>query len=260
LVIVAVSDLHLGFSNSDKPAFVRFLENLLSDSSVTDLVLLGDIVDMWRRDSSGVFLENHDVLDLMLELQKKTKVYYVAGNHDFHVLKLQGREYPFNFLEDLTLQQGDTNCRFVHGWQFDDMQRPHFMESLCHSMSDHKGDRDSNIWAALGRYDGYLTRVFYWVDRGKRRKHAELLQLPPEERLIDSLNGVEKKARSSVQAKEILVFGHTHRPFINNAENLVNVGSWVTTVPVHNTFLRLEEGKPRLFVFEGTEITDRADI
>jgi len=71
---------------------------------------------------------------------------------------------------------------------------------------------------------------------------------------------VEKKARSSVQAKEILVFGHTHRPFINDAENLVNVGSWVTTVPVHNTFLRLEEGKPRLFVFEGTEITDRANI
>ena len=86
MAIVAVSDLHLGFDNSDKPAFNRFLEKLLSDPSITDLVLLGDIVDMWRRDSSGVFLENHDVLDLMLELQKKMKVYYVAGNHDFHVL------------------------------------------------------------------------------------------------------------------------------------------------------------------------------
>ena len=39
-VIVAVSDLHLGFEDSDKAAFIRFLEKLQSDPSVTDLVLL----------------------------------------------------------------------------------------------------------------------------------------------------------------------------------------------------------------------------
>ncbi len=132
MAIVVVSDLHLGVDNSDKSAFIRFLQQLQSDSSVTDLVLLGDIVDMWRRDSSGVFLENHDVLDLIITLQKKIRVYYVAGNHDFHVLKLQGRGYPINFLSDLLIQQDRVNCRFIHGWQFDEMQREHFMESLCH--------------------------------------------------------------------------------------------------------------------------------
>ena len=98
MAIIVVSDLHLGFDGSDKAAFIRFLGKLQSDPSVTDLVFLGDIVDMWRRDSSGVFLENHDVLDLIIELQKKMRVYYVAGNHDFHVLKLQGLGYPINFL------------------------------------------------------------------------------------------------------------------------------------------------------------------
>ncbi len=258
--IVAVSDLHLGFDNSDKSAFVRFLRNRQSDPSVTDLVLLGDIVDMWRRDSSGVFLENHDVLDLIIELQKKMRVYYIAGNHDFHVLKLQGRGYPINFLDALTLQQNGVNCRFMHGWQFDEMQREHFMESLCHSMSDNKGDRDSNIWAALGRYESDLSRLFSAIDRGRKRRTAELLQLPPEERLIKTLKAVEKKARSAVQAGEVIVFGHTHRPFINETENLANTGSWVTTVPVHNTFVRLEGGKPKIFVFEGAEISDRAEI
>lgn len=260
MAIVAVSDLHLGFDQSDKAAFIRFIGNLQSDRSVTDLVLLGDIVDMWRRDSSGVFLENHDVLDLIIDLQKKMRVHYVAGNHDFHVLKLQGRGYPFNFLEDLTLQQEGLNCRFVHGWQFDEMQREHFMESLCHSMSDHKGDRDTNIWAALNRYENDLSRIFSAIDRGRRRRIAELLQLDPEKRLIETLKGVEKKARSTVQPGEILVFGHTHRPFLNKAENLANIGSWVTTALIHNTFVRLEDGKPRLFVFEGDEITERADI
>ncbi len=260
MAIVAVSDLHLGVDNSDKPAFKRFLESLHSDSNVTDLVLLGDVVDMWRRDSSGVFLENHDVLDLIVDLQKKARVYYVAGNHDFHVLKLQGRGYPFNFVDDLTLQQEGVNCRFVHGYQFDEMQRQHFMESLCHSMSDNKGDRDSSIWAALGRYENDLSRAFNVIDRGRKRRISQALQLPPEERLLETLGGLEKKALSTVKPQEVLVFGHTHRPFVNRAENLANTGSWVTTVPVHNTFVRLEGGKPKLFVFEGTEITERADI
>jgi UDP-2,3-diacylglucosamine pyrophosphatase LpxH len=260
LAIIAVSDLHLGFDTSDKAAFIRFLGELQSDPSVTDLVLLGDIVDMWRRDSSGVFLENHEVLDLILDLQKKMRVHYVAGNHDFHVLKLQGHGYPINFLGDLTLQQDGLNCRFVHGWEFDEMQREHFMESLCHSMSDHKGDRDNNIWAALNRYENDLTRFFSAIDRGRKRRTAEMLQLDPQERLKENLKGVEKKARSTVQPGQVLVFGHTHRPFLNKAENLANTGSWVTTAPIHNTFVRLESGKPKLFVFEGAEITERADI
>ncbi len=260
MVIIAVSDLHLGFESCDKAAFMRFLDSLQSDPSVTDLVLLGDIVDMWRRDSSGVFLENHEILDKIIDLQKKTSVYYVAGNHDFHVLKLQGRGYPIKFFGDLTLQQGDLNCRFVHGWEFDEMQREHFMESLCHTMSDNKGDRDTNIWAALGRYENDLSRLFSAINRGRKRRIAEMLQLPPEERLIETLKGVERKASSTVQPREVLVFGHTHRPFVNKTENLANTGSWVTTMPVHNTFVRLENGKPKLFEFEGTEIIERADI
>jgi UDP-2,3-diacylglucosamine pyrophosphatase LpxH len=261
MAIIAVSDLHLGFETSDKAAFIRFLGTLQSDPSVTDLVLLGDIVDMWRRDASGVFLENRDVFDLIFLLQKKMRVHYVAGNHEFHVLKLQGRGYPINFLRTLTLQQDGLNYRFVHGWEFDELQREHFMESLCHAMSDHKGDRDTNIWAALNRDKGDVTRFFSVIVHGGRtRRTTKMLLLDPQERLKESLKGVERKARSTVQPGEVLVFGHTHRPFVNKAENLANTGSWITSAPIHNTFVRLEGGKPRLFAFEGAEITERADI
>ena len=261
LAIIAVSDLHLGFDQSDKAAFMRFLSKLQTDSSVTDLVLLGDIVDMWRRDASGVFLENHDLLDQIFELQEKMRVHYIAGNHEYHVLKLQGHGYPINFLKDLTLQQEGFTYRFVHGWEFDEMQREHFMESLCHAMSDRKGDRDTNIWAALNRDKSDLGHFFSVIlHRGTTRRMAEMLQLDPQERLKETLKGLERKARLTVQQGEVLVFGHTHRPFVNKAENLVNTGSWITTAPIHNTFVRLEGGKPRLFVFEGIEIMERADI
>ena len=260
MAIIVVSDLHLGFDSSDKAAFIRFLGKLQSDPTVTDLVFLGDIVDMWRRDSSGVFLENHDVLDLIIELQKKMHVYYVAGNHDFHVLKLQGFGYPIDFKMELTLQQDGVNYRFVHGWEFDDLQHEHFMESLCHSMSDNKGERDNNIWAALGRYESDFSRFFSVIDRGRKRRIAEMLQLGPEQRLIESLKGVEKKARATVQPGEVLVLGHTHRPFVNKEENLANTGSWVTSRACPQHLCADRRRQTQAFVFEGAEITERADI
>jgi UDP-2,3-diacylglucosamine pyrophosphatase LpxH len=259
LAIIAVSDQHLGIETADKAAFLRFLNQLQSDPNVTDLVLLGDVVDMWRRDASGVFLENKDVVDQIISLQKKMRVYYVAGNHDFHVLKLQGRGYPVSFVKDLVLQQDGVSYRFMHGWEFDEMQREHFMESLCHAMSDEKGDRDNHIWAALSRDKGDFGYVLSMIfNRGSIRRTTEALQLDPQERLKEKLGGVEKKAGATVKPGEVLVFGHTHRPFVSAAENVANTGSWVTTAPIHNTYVRLEKGKPRLFVFEGSEITERA--
>jgi UDP-2,3-diacylglucosamine pyrophosphatase LpxH len=261
LAIIAISDVHLGFEDSEKAAFIRFLGSVQSDSSITDFVLLGDIVDMWRRDASGVFLENMDVFEIIRGLQEKMHVHYIAGNHEYHVLKLQGRGYPFQFMKSLTLQQGGTNCRFIHGWEFDELQREHIMESMCHALSDQKGDRDTNIWAALGRDKSDLSRLFSNLRNGAElHRTTELLQLDPKERLKETLKGVEKKARASVQPGEVLIFGHTHRPFLNKTGNLVNTGSWIKTEATHNTFVRLEDGKPRLFVFEGAEIAERADI
>jgi UDP-2,3-diacylglucosamine pyrophosphatase LpxH len=244
----------------DKPAFNHFLEELQKDSSVTDLVLLGDVVDMWRRDASGVFLENKDTFDRVIDLQKKMQVHYIAGNHDYHVLRLQEHAYPLKFIKDLTLQQNGVNVVFRHGYEFDEMQREHFMESLCHAMSDSKGNRDNNIWAALSRDRGDLGHVFSTIfRRGNMLQQAALLLLDPEERLKESLGKVEKRARASVQPGEILIFGHTHRPFVNKEENLANTGSWITSSLVHDTFVRVENGKPKLFVFGGEEITERID-
>ena len=53
----------------------------------------------------GVFLENKDTMDKVIALQKKLRVYYIAGNHDYRVLKLQGHGYPVTFLKNLSLQQ-----------------------------------------------------------------------------------------------------------------------------------------------------------
>ncbi len=69
LKLKIVSDIHLGYKNADKDAFNRFLDSLQDDTETTDLVLLGDIVDMWRRDAAGVFLENWDIVQKIINLK-----------------------------------------------------------------------------------------------------------------------------------------------------------------------------------------------
>jgi predicted phosphodiesterase len=83
---------------------------------------------------------------------------------------------------------------------------------------------------------------------------------PPEKRLAKILGDVEHVACSTVKKGEILVFGHTHHPFINETENVANTGCWVKDSTVHNTIIELSGGKPKLSIFEGREITERAQI
>lgn len=231
LKLIIVSDIHLGYKNADKDAFNRFLDSMQSDTKTTDLILLGDIVDMWRRDASGVFLENWDIVQRIISLKQKMRVHYVAGNHDYHVLQIQGHSYPFSFAKSLKFTDGDYTYSICHGFEYDPKQKPAIMEALCHVMYDKIE----------------LIENFFGVTQ------------PPETRLSQILGDVEHTACSAVKNREIRVFGHTHHPFINDAENVVNAGSWVTDSPVHNTVVELCGGKPRLSVFEGQEITERTN-
>jgi UDP-2,3-diacylglucosamine pyrophosphatase LpxH len=233
LKLTLVSDLHLGYKNADKDSFNRFLDGLQSDKETTDLILLGDIVDMWRRDAAGVFLENWDVVQKIIRLKQRMRVHYVAGNHDYHVLQMRGHSYPFSFARDLKFKDGKYTYVICHGLEFDPHQKAVVMEALCHVMYD-----------PIENFEDLFGGVTQ----------------PPEKRLSNILKDVEHIACSAIKKDEILVFGHTHHPFINEAENVVNTGCWVKDSTVHNTFVEISGGKPRLSVFEGREITERAEV
>lgn len=253
------SDQHLGYENSDRDSFSKFLDTLESDLHPTHFVLLGDVVDMWRRDASGVFLESHDILEKIRALSAKMQVYFVAGNHDYHVLRLVNRLYPFKFFNELVLPDGDHQYRFKHGWDYDPEQQPPIMEAMCRAMSDEAGDIESIIWDIL-THDTFLEWLKSVPDRERLKQQIHNLQRGPEERLKDSLAPIEQNACKDVKTNQVLVFGHTHRPFVNKKENVANSGSWVKDAAIYNTYVELSKGKPRLFVFGGQEITDRKDL
>jgi UDP-2,3-diacylglucosamine pyrophosphatase LpxH len=259
MVIIATSDQHLGSDTSNQSSFEEFLDQIIrTDTTITDFVLLGDVVDMWRRDASGVFLENRKIFENILSLPKNIKVHYVYGNHDYHLRYLEDHSYPFEFKECLRLFKDGMKYRFVHGHRFDGLQQEELLDPLCRTMSDDLGDIESVVWAMLTRDLSDLEYFSYPISEKREilEKVEELLQ-KPETRFAVTSGAIMKEACSSVVPGEILVFGHTHVPFINESGTVVNTGCWVNEAPIHNTYVRLEAGGPRLFEFRKGEITKR---
>ena len=260
--IIVTSDHHLGYENSHVDDFKRFLDYILSrKDDVKSFVILGDFIDMWRRDASGLFLEYSDIINKLLALRSTgIIIYFVAGNHDYHILKLQHHSYPFEFLPDLILSSatGNLKYKFKHGWEFDLAQQPPIMEIMCHNMSDEAGNVRSRAYNFLMLLKDHFFNIHDLIDyHGGNEGYVEHLMTPPEERLKPYMTDVERKAYSDVKDGEMLIFGHTHRPFVSPDRNLINTGSWVSDAQIHNnnfnTFAELDEDQIKLLRFNNTD-------
>ena len=260
--VVVTSDHHLGYANSDKAAFNRFLDDIAQEDDLTHFVLLGDVVDMWRRDASGVFLEAHDTIGKILALKAKgVQIFYVAGNHDYHVLDLDNPAYPVQFSKELSLTDGEVTYRLVHGYEFDPEQKVPFMAFLCRVMSDKGGELENSLWTDFNSLNNIFSKMEPSFVKADLAAISQRLQRRPEDRLKDSLNRVNSAACQHVKPGEVLVFGHTHVPFMNKAENVVNTGSWVKDSTPCDTYVELKDGKPHLYTFspDRREILERKD-
>jgi UDP-2,3-diacylglucosamine pyrophosphatase LpxH len=249
----------LGYANSNADHFRDFLDELSKRSDVDTFVILGDFVDMWRRDVSGLFLEFNDILERVLELKQKMKVYCVAGNHDFHLLKLASDQYPLQFQRDLTLQGDGVTYVLKHGWEFDPEQREPIMELLCYNLSDDSGRVRSDVWDTLKRAGGdILDSVSDLVDLHQGGDHyIQHLMTPPGVRLSTSYSEVENRALSSAGPGQILIFGHTHRPFLSASKRVANSGSWVSDESLTDTYVEIEGAEIRIMRYGVGEITQQ---
>ena len=260
--IIITSDQHLGYDKSNVANFNNFLDYILTDAEVDSLILLGDLIDMWRRDASGLFLEFSETVRKLLRIAEKVEVHIVAGNHDYHLLRLQDHGYPLKFYKSLPEVEITTtrNKRFIfkHGWKFDLVQHPLIMEAMCHNMSDEAGQAISSVYhildVAKDSLDKDLKEVIRFHDT-QGQGYVKNLLLPPETRLESYFPDVERKAYESVGQGEILVFGHTHRPFVSSDQKVINFGCWVSDAQISNTFVQIEGEEMRLCQFTEKQTT-----
>ena len=223
---IVVSDVHLGTELSNRDRFINFIENLESD--VDHFVLLGDILDFWRRDPVGVLLENIDVIQKLMSLEPEINVSYVLGNHDFHLIRFPKSYFNsvFDLNYDLSLRYGETTYRFIHGYQLECMRfgtldaYELFANEMCEA-GDDVGRVADTVWKGICGIGNIISRP-NWV--------SELVggaAAPPDKRDLKKLEGYAAQLAARSYAGEFLIYGHTHEPFVKMEKNIANTGSWV---------------------------------
>ena len=153
-LILVVSDVHLGYQKSNRRDFLNFLEEVCKPLDQDDhLVLLGDILDFWRRNNVTVALENELIFKTLQSL--KSKVHYIVGNHDYSLITLRLPESQFfDVRKSIRIEDNEIPYNFIHGYQlevlaiFEPLTIGEY-ESLCISLCQRTGDFIGDILSVL---------------------------------------------------------------------------------------------------------------
>lgn len=255
--IVVAGDVHLGSGQADQRAFDAFLDDLLAHHrSIAELVLLGDLWDMIRRDPFGAAWESAGTIARLRALAECVPVQFVLGNHDVYLDSLDHSRYEIAIHEEYTLEQADTAIRFTHGNGFDRLQSDRLSTYLSGP-----GDR-GDIDPTGGRKDPVVAAGRKYLQRGKRR----LRTLVTDGGTVEDVSAPayprrERRAHAFLETipEEKLVFGHTHAPYVHHENLAANPGSWTATAPVHNTYLAIEDGHIELYRYRESGDDERID-
>ncbi len=273
-MIIVVSDVHLAERaddpqvKADDDKFREFLDYIASNQLKKggDLVLLGDIFDLWRRDFVKALIESEHAISKLIEMKVsgKIKIHFLAGNHDYHMLQMSNLlkdKFPFQVTKDLRLEEGGKKFFFIHGYQLEVLANPYyksmsayetFSEGLCLA-GDDTGNAADKLWET---YEASKSAL-----EGLKRLPSDIkgalasMMNPPANRLSGSHqthSAVEltaiSKARDvylGMNREEVLVFGHTHDPFYEPENGVINTGSWKKRPCRDYAYVEISGGQPK---------------
>ncbi len=253
-MILVVSDLHLGYKKSNHEDFLNFLEEY-ENVDIDHLILLGDILDFWRCKSSKIFTKNDEILSKLSDLSNK--IHYIAGNHDYYILNLKerfGENYPFKVSKYLRLKDNGEIYYFIHGYELEVLST---LDPLTIELYEKFSQKMCFSEDIIGGIAGFLWDFLQISRRNINRLTEEMKKTPQDRRKICKVYELAiSQSRYSLlgmKPDEKLVFGHTHRPFINKDQTVVNTGSWVNELPsreYQNSYVEISEGKIKLKFFK----------
>ena len=263
-------------SNSDD--FHTFLQSDLCQGLGKDdhLVLLGDIFEFWRRGNVSAVLDSKKILNELNHISDNNQVsiHYVVGNHDYSILGLHEKttKYPFEVTRDWRYRsKNGTNYYFVHGYQLDVYANYEpFMtledyENWCQSLCERSDDVVGGVMSTLYSIPKFFTNIwkkFEEKEKSKKLEKENVKLLKEIEKKMDEItkspSGKERKpkmgklrtlavsphARSiflGMKSDEFLIFGHTHKPFLDKDNRVANTGSWLGKKKNSNTFIKIDD-------------------
>ena len=287
-MIVVVSDVHLAEEKTrdgllrDDQQFLEFLKLLRTSymKSGDDLVLLGDVIDFWRRDFTRALAECDAVFSELMNFDRGVKIHYVVGNHDYHMLNLKEnlQSGGLHFSEvgkSARLSSGGKNFFFIHGYQLETLANPYyksqtayelFAENLCLA-GDDAGNAASKLWEMMKESSSILEKLKRFPTDVKGALNS--MMETPDKRLhgrheaasfIDVLAKLESRSvYLGMERDEVLVYGHTHRQpaCFNPTTGVVNTGSWGKDPCDYYSFVQIDQGAINLKEFKNGNILNK---
>lgn len=251
-MIVAVSDIHLGHEKSDSKAFNSFVESRLKNLGREDhLVLLGDILELWREKNLDSVANNQEILQKLYELTKQTNVYYIYGNHDFTISSLSRKvkNFPFAISHDLRLELNGRKYYFLHGYELEVYSKLEPLtlddyEKLCIGLCDRTekyfGSFLSVLWD-ISQISNVMKDFYHTITRPASKRDLENYI----DRFANSF--ISKSMFLGVKEDEFFIFGHTHIPNLDESNKWGNTGSWITSERQYDTFIEINENEIVLY-------------
>lgn len=211
IMIIAVSDLHLGDPLSNRSGFKQLIDEFLKPKSddISHLILLGDILDFWRRDSPTVLLDNLDILNSISSLG--FHVVYIVGNHDFTMTEYglggQGLDVQkrvtdnssnITVCKEYQTVNGGKNFRFIHGHQINYWHTLPFYETFSRAMcdTDKQVSERADVWSMIERLPDISPILQQKILHLSRRTRAQI-----ENKLAGPLEGFSMSAEESIVAE-----------------------------------------------------------
>jgi len=246
MTIVAVSDAHLGMKGAKENEFTDFIE-YLKDREIEHLVLLGDIIEIWRRDFTEAVTDFSGTMTYISRMLKGTQIHYIAGNHDYSLLHLDGalKNYlPFNIEKQVVIRSKEQEFFFFHGYQLEVLCSPYYKsmkmyESFCDHMclaGDNTGIAADKLWDIMLSKRSLLSSLKNFP---KEPKSAIMsMRQPPEIRIRDYqktkiFRPIRELASTDtrhlmldVHPEQYLIYGHTHEAYVDDDKMVANTGSW----------------------------------
>lgn len=223
-MIYAISDLHLGDRGTRDNFHVGNREqrfnNFLDHVSKDQLIICGDLLDLWTTNFSRAYRAN----SLLLRRLRDKGAIYIPGNHD-NLLDVNDR-WPWEWCPircaSYRTSVAGKSFEFIHG---------HEVDSTCNSLNPGIGNITAIISGLLEDMHGAPTHNGEFIEEqfiGGLEKALRIFQ--HKDRSKELLDKVE-----AFRTTDVLVYGHTHAPGSHNG--CFNAGCWVRD---DDTFVQID--------------------
>jgi UDP-2,3-diacylglucosamine pyrophosphatase LpxH len=237
---VVISDVHLGTYGCHAKELLRYLKSIKTKK----LILNGDIIDGWQFNKRYFPASHMKVLKYILTLvTKKTKVFYITGNHDEMLRKFAG--YKMGSLEitnKLVFEHDGKKTWIFHGDVFDvTMQHSKWLAKL--------GSIGYDTLIVLNRLVNFVSEK---MGHGKLSFSKKIKN--SVKKAVSYVNDFEQLTADIAIANKYdhVICGHVHQPekklMSNNHGQVVylNSGDWVENL----TALELNDGEWTIFTYK----------